>query len=102
MRVATKTLLAEFLREIRDVSVVQRKPTESIYQFKRDSDRADSIRPSERSEKILDLSVEDAERAAFIVDHEERSSYDHESTLKEDHTSEFDYRDTGGQYQCHL
>ncbi|KAF8915375.1 vacuolar protein 14 C-terminal Fig4p binding-domain-containing protein [Mucidula mucida] len=95
VRVATKTLLAEFLREIRDVSVVQRKPTESIYQFKRDSDRADSIRPSERSEKILDLSVEDAERAAFIVDHEERSSYDHESTLKEDHTSEFDYRDTG-------
>ncbi|KAF9021519.1 ARM repeat-containing protein [Hymenopellis radicata] len=95
VRVATKTLLAEFLREIRDVSMVQRKPTESLYQFKRDSDKADSIRPSERSEKILDLAVEDAERAAFIVDHEERSSYDHESTLKEDHTSELDYRDTG-------
>lgn len=93
---ATKTLLAEFLREIRDVSNVQRKPTDSIHQYKHENDKANSLRYSERGEKILDLSMEDAERAAFIIDREERSSYDVDSTLKDDHASEFDYRDTGG------
>lgn len=102
VRVATETLLAEFMREIRDVSNVQRKPTESLYRFKPNSEKADSVRQPDRSEKMLDMSVEDAEKAAFILDHDERSSYDQKATLKDDLASDIDYRDTGGLLQSIL
>lgn len=94
VRVATETLLAEFLREIHDVSGVRKQTTESPLQQSKYSERSES-RPSDNaSEKILDTPIEDAERAAFIIDQDERSSYDPDN-LRDDHISDIDFRDAG-------
>ncbi len=93
---ATETLLAEFLREIHDVSGVRKQTTESPLQQSKYSEKSES-RPSDNaSEKILDIPIEDAERAAFIIDQDERSSYDPDH-LRDDFTSDIDFRDAGGQ-----
>ncbi|KAK0491327.1 vacuolar protein 14 C-terminal Fig4p binding-domain-containing protein [Armillaria novae-zelandiae] len=94
VRVATETLLAEFLHEIRDISGVRKQTTESPLQQSKYSDKSES-RPSDNaSEKILDTPIEDAERAAFIIDQDERSSFDHDH-LRDDFTSDIDFRDAG-------
>lgn len=94
VRVATETLLADFLREIRDVSVV-RKRTEEQARSKRDNE---SIRhPDTASETLPDLVLENSEHAVFIAEKDDHSTfYDDESSHKEDFTSDGDYRDSGG------
>ncbi|KAJ6538479.1 vacuolar protein 14 C-terminal Fig4p binding-domain-containing protein [Mycena vulgaris] len=77
VRVATETLLADFVREIRDVSVV-RKRAEEQARSKRDSG---SIRRSDLGgdDRLPDFS----------------SNYGDEMALKDDSATDVDYRDTG-------
>ncbi|KAF7352485.1 Heat repeat containing protein [Mycena venus] len=94
VRVATETLLADFVREIRDISVV-RKRTEEQARSKRDSS---SVRHSDfggGDDRLGDFSVDHSERSAFIGDNDDHSAYGDESVLKEDAPTDSDYRDTG-------
>ncbi|KAJ7741096.1 vacuolar protein 14 C-terminal Fig4p binding-domain-containing protein [Mycena metata] len=94
VRVATETLLADFVREIRDVSVV-RKRAEEKARSKRDD--SSSVRQSDLGgdDSLPDFSVDHSERSAFIAENDGDSNYGDESALKEDPPPEIDYRDTG-------
>jgi vacuole morphology and inheritance protein 14 len=94
VRVATETLLADFVREIRDVSVVTKRQEEKA-KSKRDSS---SIRHSDLGgeDRLPDFSVDHSERAAFIAENDDHSAYGDESALKDDAPTDVDYRDTGG------
>ncbi|KAJ7752830.1 vacuolar protein 14 C-terminal Fig4p binding-domain-containing protein [Mycena maculata] len=88
VRVATETLLADFVREIRDVSVV-RKRAEEKARSQRDSS---SVR---RLDTGGDESLGPPERAAFIAENDDQSTCGDESALKDDLPADVDYRDTG-------
>ncbi|KAK7062044.1 heat repeat-containing protein [Favolaschia claudopus] len=93
VRVATETLLADFVREIRDVSIVRRRAEEQAKSM-RDSS---SVRHSDAGagdDRLGEFSVDHSERSAFITDNDDHSLYGDESALKEDAHTE-DYRDTG-------
>lgn len=84
---ATENLLADFLREIRDVSVVRRRHEEQT----KTSRVADLVK-----EKVPDITLSHSERAAFIPENDSDSFQDGDSLLKDDHVSEVGHRDTGG------
>jgi vacuole morphology and inheritance protein 14 len=86
VRVATEILLADFLREIRDVSTV-RKKTEEQSKLKHTGQDGDSLHQSDGHADSLD-------HATFLRENEGSPSENHES--KEDYGSDFDLRDTGG------
>ncbi|KAF8213897.1 ARM repeat-containing protein [Mycena galopus ATCC 62051] len=91
VRVATETLLADFVREIRDVSTVRKRAEEQ--KSKRDSA---SIRTSDLGggdDRLGDFSVDHSERSAFIADHEDYG--DESAVAKDEAPSDADYRDTG-------
>lgn len=84
--------MADFLREIRDVTLVSRQLNDI-----RNKTPAESIRrPDTASEKLPDMSLESAERAVFIAENDEKSTLANDSSLKDEGTSEVDYRDNGG------
>ncbi|KAJ7087383.1 vacuolar protein 14 C-terminal Fig4p binding-domain-containing protein [Mycena crocata] len=93
VRVATETLLADFVREIRDVSIV-RKRAEEKARSKRDSS---SILRSDTGgdDRLPDFSVDQSERSAFIAENDDQSNYGDESALKDEAATDVDYRDTG-------
>ncbi|KAJ7068616.1 vacuolar protein 14 C-terminal Fig4p binding-domain-containing protein [Mycena amicta] len=93
VRVATETLLADFVREIRDITVV-RKRTEEKAKSQRDNS---SIRHSDHDgdDRLPEFGVDPSERAVFIPQNGEGSNYGDESVLKEDVPNDIDYRDTG-------
>jgi vacuole morphology and inheritance protein 14 len=96
VRVATETLLADFLREIRDVSYVRRQVEEQA----KSKTPAESIRQADTvTDKLPELTLEDTEHAVFIGESDDRSDFDNDSSLKEDLTSDVDDRDTGGMSQ---
>jgi vacuole morphology and inheritance protein 14 len=86
--VATENLLADFLREIRDVSVVRRRHEEQA----KASRVADLMSVKE---KLPDIALS-SERAAFIPENDSDSFQDGDSLLKDDHGSEAEHRDAGG------
>jgi vacuole morphology and inheritance protein 14 len=95
VRVATETLLAEFLREIRDVTVVHNRYEEHL-RSKRDNDAAEQARRAENvQEKLSDVALTSAERAAFISENDGGFIHDAESIQKDDFHSETDGHDTG-------
>lgn len=98
VRIATETLLADFLREIRDVSIV-RKRCEEKDKSRRESEPAESIRRGDTvKEKLPELTLENSERAIFIAENDDNSDHEKE-VLKDEHASEIDYRDTGGKFR---
>lgn len=94
VRVATEVLLADFLREIRDVSVV-RKRAETLPKATSSVGDADSINRSESGQTAEYSLTHSPERAAFLPDDDHRYS---ESELKGDRASDVDIRDTGGTF----
>lgn len=94
---ATETLLADFLREIRDVSDVRRRNEERA-KFKREKEQSEPIRrPTAESEKLPDITLSHPERAAFLQDHDSAVSdqedvFSHRDEVK----SDIDQRDSGG------
>lgn len=92
VRVATETLLADFLREIRDVSIVSRQLEEQA----KAKTPAESLRHVDLPEKLPELTLETSERAVFINDNEYQSNYENDSTAKDDYAStDLDDRDIG-------
>ena len=87
VRVATETLLAEFLREIKDVTLVRKRHEEQI-KTKKSSD----VTEQRRSETPLDLP---SERALFISEND-GVDHDIDSASRDEFRSETDYRDSGG------
>lgn len=93
VRVATETLLADFLREIRDVSLVRRQLEEQA----KSRTPAESLRRLDMAtDRLPELTLEDSEHAVFIGENDDHSNYDNDSSFKEGPTSEVDDRDTGG------
>ncbi|TDL29855.1 ARM repeat-containing protein [Rickenella mellea] len=96
VRVATENLLADFLREIRDVAIVQKKAEEKA-KLDRDVGRYDQKNNLLEIDKdgLPDITMAHPERAAFIAEDDGKlSSHDAESMAREE-ASELDYRDTG-------
>ena len=94
---ATETLLAEFLREIRDVSIVRRRKEERA-RAKKDKEQSE---PSRRldTEKLPDITLSHPERAAFLQESDAVFSDTEEETgLKEEIKVEVDQRDNGGKW----
>ncbi|KAG6850903.1 hypothetical protein H0H93_006729 [Arthromyces matolae] len=93
VRVATETLLADFLREIRDVSIVRRQLDEQAkMQTPAESLGSDVI----EKELLPELTLETSERAVFINESEQASVDGDESVPKDDITSTLaDDRDLG-------
>lgn len=85
VRVATENILADFLREIRDVSMVRQRKEEH-------DESSDLRRPDE---KLPDITMSHSERALFIPESDFGHDHDGEFSLKDEHKSE-DYRGTGG------
>lgn len=84
VRVATENILADFLREIRDVSMVRQRKEE----------HAESSDLRRSDEKLPDITMSHSERALFIPESDFGHDHDGEYSLKDEHKSE-DYRGTG-------
>jgi vacuole morphology and inheritance protein 14 len=90
VRVATENLLADFLRELRDVTFVSRQfelhtkltPTESVRRGEGDG------------EKLPDLTLENAERALYMLENDE---HDSSALDSRDDSADVDMHDTGGE-----
>ncbi|KAF5388338.1 hypothetical protein D9615_000638 [Tricholomella constricta] len=92
VRVATETLLADFLREIRDVSIVRRQLEDQA----KAQTPAESLRHVDMQENLPELTLETSERAVFINDNEYQSSHETDSAMKDDYAStNIDDRDIG-------
>ncbi|KAG2033639.1 vacuolar protein 14 C-terminal Fig4p binding-domain-containing protein, partial [Suillus americanus] len=84
VRVATENILADFLREIKDVSMVRQRKEE----------HAESSDLRRSDEKLPDITMSHSERALFIPESDFGHDHDGEYSLKDEHRSE-DYRGTG-------
>ncbi|KDR84015.1 hypothetical protein GALMADRAFT_236599 [Galerina marginata CBS 339.88] len=93
VRVATENLLADFLRELRDVTIVSRQ----LEQHAQSKTSAESIRRSEQDgERLPDLTMENAERALYMLENDEQDRSAHGSQFDgRDDGSEVDERDPG-------
>lgn len=96
IRVATETLLADFLREIRDVSIVRRQ-LDGQAKTKTPAESLSHIPVEPTQEKPIDLTLENSERAVFIGDNDYQSNHDSEAIKEDFASSNLDDRDTGGE-----
>lgn len=93
MRVATEVLLADFLREIRDVSIVRQHSDE---QTKSRHSEVDSLwHPDNTSEKLSDLTGS-TDLPVFISENDERPYFENGAIPEQDVTDGNEKRDTGG------
>ncbi|KAH7919535.1 ARM repeat-containing protein [Leucogyrophana mollusca] len=86
VRVATENILADFLREIRDVSVVRRRQEDH-------ADGTSEHRPAE--ENLPDITLSHSEHALFIPERDVVRDHDGEYSMKDEPKSEKDIRGTG-------
>jgi vacuole morphology and inheritance protein 14 len=91
VRVATEAILAEFLREIRDVTLVRRRFEEQAKARKEKEIVEQTRRPENAQSKLLDIPPE---RAVFIPENDASPNQESDGTPNEDFVSETDYRDT--------
>ncbi|EGO02004.1 hypothetical protein SERLA73DRAFT_104235 [Serpula lacrymans var. lacrymans S7.3] len=89
VRVATENLLADFLREIRDVSIVRKRQEEQVHEA------SEQRRPDSSKGQLPDITMSHSERAVFIPEGELSPDIDGGFSLKDDIRSENDYRETG-------
>ena len=84
VRVATENLFAEFLREMKDIAIIQKKTEE-----RRSMREAETLEHSRRGDdKLPDITMTHPERAAFLPEGEENEDGDV--------VQEADIKDTGG------
>ncbi|KAK7060363.1 hypothetical protein VNI00_001128 [Paramarasmius palmivorus] len=88
VKVATEILLADFLREIREVSSLRKR----IEPPKRTGDDGESLGRVD-GEKLPELNMDHPERAVFLNDKDRHANYYDDAN--EDHISETDMKDTG-------
>ena len=97
VRVATEGLLADFLREMRQVTMVQKRQEEQL-KAKREATVTEASRRAElekEKEKLPDITMEHTERAPFINDIADEV-FDNDVETPDDKQSEQELRDTGG------
>ncbi|KAH8096728.1 ARM repeat-containing protein [Cristinia sonorae] len=77
VRIATENLLGEFLREIRDVTLVQRHHEEEL-RAKREAEQAEqqARRAEADGGKLPDITMAHSERAAFVPENDDTSSFE--------------------------
>lgn len=98
VRVATENLLADFLRELRDVTIV----SQQLEQQGKLKTPAESIRRGKvDGEKLPDLTLENAERALYMMENDEhdRSTQSSQFGIRDD-GSDVDDQDLGGKKSC--
>ncbi|KDQ64426.1 hypothetical protein JAAARDRAFT_225710 [Jaapia argillacea MUCL 33604] len=93
VRVQTENILADFLREIRDVSVVRKRSDDSV-KPRRGDDSAEQ--GSRHEDQLPDITMSHSERAVFLPENpDSMSPVNEEHALKDDSSSELDARDAG-------
>lgn len=92
MRVSTEHLLAEFLQEVRDIAVAQKRREEKL-RGQRDSQALNATRKDTAEDSLPDITVVQAGRQAFIQG-DDASALD--SDGDSDPGEEVQDRDTGG------
>ena len=102
VRIATENLLAEFLREIRDITLVQRHHEED-QRAKREAEQAEQQAKrseADNKEKLPDITMAHTERATFIPEHDDASSFDNDSSDEplEEKEPEPESRDLGSMF----
>lgn len=107
VKVATENILAEFLKEIRDIAILQRRRDEAIRvaKYKRQQQQQQQVLNHKSSKGTLNVDVEKIvpdEKGAFISDGDGRESLlDAESIAQRDSGADVEEgndRDTGGRY----
>jgi vacuole morphology and inheritance protein 14 len=95
VRVATENLLADFLRELRDVTFVSRQ----LEQHTKLKTPTESVRRGEvDGEKLPDLTLENAEHALYMLENDEHDSSAQDSQHGgRDDSADLDMHDTGGE-----
>lgn len=96
VRVATENLLADFLREICEVTAVQQRSEEQL-KAKREAAAEQSRRADPEKERSQDLSAPVTERGAFLPDNE-HVLVDESPLASPDEKQ--DGRDAGRKYSC--
>lgn len=93
---ATETLLADFLREIRDVSIVRRRNEEHA-KTKKDKEQFEPIRRPD-ADKLPDITLSHPERAAFLQENDSNlSDSEEDAGFKDEIKAELDHRDNSGE-----
>ncbi len=94
VRVATEGLLADFLRELRVVTNVQKRQEEQA-KARREATLAESYRRHEgEKERLPDITMDHPERGAFLTEHDD--VFDNDLEHQEDRQEEQEVRETGG------
>ena len=94
VRVATEGLLADFLREIREVTIVQRRHEEQL-RAKREATVTEASRRAEaEKDKLPDITMDHHERATFIPENDD--VFDNDLDTPEDKQEDQELRDSGG------
>ena len=91
---ATETLLADFLREIRDVSIVRRRHEEHT-KTKKDKEQSEPNRRPD-TDKLPDITLSHPERAAFLQENGAVLSDTEDTGFKDEIKTDVDQRDNGG------
>lgn len=98
MRIATENLLADFLREIRDVTLVQRHHEDQL-KAKRAIEAETAARGVDGDkEKLPDITMVAPERAAFVPEYDEESVDDTSTMPPDEKEGDIDERDLGGRF----
>ncbi|KAI0720355.1 ARM repeat-containing protein [Cerioporus squamosus] len=94
VRVATESLLADFLREIREVTIVQKRAEEQL-KAKRENPLTEQPRRADtEKDKLPDITMDhDAERAPFLAENDD--VFDNDLETPDEKQEEQEPRDTG-------
>lgn len=99
MRVATENLLGEFLREIQEITMVQRAFAERARR------EAEGEHPSRKTDvekdKLPDITMASSERATFLPEHDDDFSDDESTTPVEEKETE-EVRERGSKHPVKL
>ena len=96
VRIATENLLADFLREIRDVTLVQRHHEDQL-KANRAAEADSAARGADGDkEKVPDITMVAPERAAFVPEFDEESVDDASVTHFDEKEGDINERDLGG------
>ncbi|KAI0353073.1 ARM repeat-containing protein [Trametes cingulata] len=93
VRVATESLLAEFLREIRHVTMVQKRQEEQARARREATITESSRRADGDREKLPEITMDHPERGAFISEHDD--VFDNDLEDSSDRHDDQETRDTG-------
>lgn len=94
VRVATENILADFLREIRDVTIVQRRNEEQL-KLKREAAVEQNRHAETEKERLPDITMANSERGTFIPEDDNGAFDDSSLASPDEKQSEHDGRDAG-------